>query len=129
VTDRPLSRAGSLPHWICAACQAGWCFADLREAMAARSLLSLESYYRLLSPITQTLDIWETEQLQAVDGKSPIYDWVKVSALRPVMQGLKDDEQARFIYHYLMRVHAHYPPESDGHTLFPFKRIFIATTV
>jgi trans-aconitate 2-methyltransferase len=102
---------------------------QLREAMAARPLLSLESYYRLLSPITRTLDIWETEQLQVVDGKSPIYDWVKVSALRPVMQGLKDDEQARFIYHYLMRVHAHYPPESDGHTLFPFKRIFIVATV
>jgi Trans-aconitate methyltransferase len=102
---------------------------QLREAMAARPLLSLESYYRLLSPITQTLDIWETEQLQVVDGKSPIYDWVKVSALRPVMQGLKNDEQARFIYHYLMRVHAHYPPESDGHTLFPFKRIFIVATV
>ena len=102
---------------------------QLRETMAARPLLSLENYYRLLSPITRTLDIWETEQLQVVDGKSPIYDWVKVSALRPVMQGLKDEEQARFIYHYLMRVHAHYPPESDGHTLFPFKRIFIVATV
>lgn len=101
----------------------------LREAMAARPLLSLEDYYRLLAPITRTLDIWETEQLQVVDGRSPIYDWVKVSALRPVMQGLQEDEQARFIYHYLMRVHKHYPPEHDGHTLFPFKRIFIVATV
>ena len=33
------------------------------------------------------------DRLQVVDGKSPIYDWVKVSALRPVMQGLKDDER------------------------------------
>ena len=103
--------------------------AQLREAMAARTLMSLEDYYRLLAPITDTLDIWETEQLQVVCGQSPIYDWVKVSALRPVMQGLKPDEQARFIYHYLMRVHAHYPPESDGRTLFPFKRIFIVATV
>ena len=38
-------------------------------------------------------------------------------------------EQARFIYHYLMRVHAHYPQEDDGHTLFPFKRIFIVARV
>ncbi|MGF6114141.1 methyltransferase domain-containing protein [Pseudomonas frederiksbergensis] len=101
----------------------------LRQRMAARPLLSLEEYYRLLAPITRTLDIWETEQLQVVDGKSPIYDWVKVSALRPVMQGLKPEEQARFIYHYLMRVHRHYPPETDGRTLFPFKRIFIVATV
>ncbi|RON57087.1 methyltransferase domain-containing protein [Pseudomonas frederiksbergensis] len=102
---------------------------DLRQRMAARPLLSLEDYYRLLAPITHTLDIWETEQLQVVDGHSPIYDWVKVSALRPVLQELKDDEQARFIYHYLMRVHKHYPPENDGRTLFPFKRIFIVATV
>jgi len=102
---------------------------QLRQRMAARPLLSLEDYYRLLAPLTSSLDIWETEQLQVVDGKSPVYDWIKVSALRPVMQGLSNEEQARFIYHYLMRVHAHYPPEDDGRTLFPFKRIFIVATV
>jgi trans-aconitate 2-methyltransferase len=102
---------------------------ELRQRMAARPLLALEDYYRLLAPLTSSLDIWETEQLQVVDGKSPVYDWVKVSALRPVMQALDSAEQARFIYHYLMRVHKHYPQESDGHTLFAFKRIFIVATV
>ncbi|MFJ2326869.1 methyltransferase domain-containing protein [Pseudomonas sp. NPDC087690] len=102
---------------------------ELRQRMAARPLLALEDYYRLLAPLTSSLDIWETEQLQVVDGKSPVYDWVKVSALRPVMQALNSAEQARFIYHYLMRVHKHYPQESDGHTLFAFKRIFIVATV
>jgi trans-aconitate 2-methyltransferase len=102
---------------------------QLRQRMAARPLLTLEDYYRLLAPLTASLDIWETEQLQVVDGKSPVYDWVKVSALRPVMQGLDPQEQARFIYHFLMRVHAHYPQENNGHTLFPFKRIFIVARV
>jgi trans-aconitate 2-methyltransferase len=102
---------------------------ELRQRMAARPLLALEDYYRLLAPLTSSLDIWETEQLQVVDGKSPVYDWVKVSALRPVMQALSSAEQARFIYHYLMRVNKHYPQERDGHTLFAFKRIFIVATV
>ncbi|MFZ3282371.1 methyltransferase domain-containing protein [Pseudomonas sp.] len=102
---------------------------ELRQRMAARPLLALEDYYRLLAPMTTSLDIWETEQLQVVDGKSPVYDWVKVSALRPVMQALNSEEQARFIYRYLMRVHQHYPQESDGHTLFAFKRIFIVARV
>ncbi|WP_166221051.1 methyltransferase domain-containing protein [Pseudomonas atagonensis] len=102
---------------------------ELRQRMAARPLLGLEDYYRLLAPVTTSLDIWETEQLQVVDGKSPVYDWVKVSALRPVMQALNSEEQARFIYHYLMRVHKHYPQEGDGHTLFAFKRIFIVAKV
>lgn len=102
---------------------------ELRRRMAARPLLTLEDYYRLLAPMTASLDIWETEQLQVVDGKSPVYDWIKVSALRPVMQALDSAQQARFIYHYLMRVQAHYPQEADGHTLFAFKRIFIVATV
>ncbi|HWH89206.1 MAG TPA: methyltransferase domain-containing protein [Pseudomonas sp.] len=102
---------------------------ELRQRMAARPLLALEDYYRLLAPLTASLDIWETEQLQVVDGKSPVYDWVKVSALRPVMQALNAEEQVRFIYHYLMRVHEHYPQEEDGCTLFPFKRIFIVARV
>ncbi|UST96686.1 methyltransferase domain-containing protein [Pseudomonas siliginis] len=102
---------------------------ELRQRMAARPLLALEDYYRLLAPMTTSLDIWETEQLQVVDGKSPVYDWVKVSALRPVMQALSSAEQARFIYHYLIRVHEHYPQEGDGHTLFAFKRIFIVARV
>jgi trans-aconitate 2-methyltransferase len=102
---------------------------ELRQRMAARPLLALEDYYRLLAPMTSSLDIWETEQLQVVDGKSPVYDWVKVSALRPVMQALDSAEQARFIYHYLMRVHEYYPQEGDGRTLFAFKRIFIIATV
>lgn len=102
---------------------------ELRRRMAARPLLTLEDYYRLLAPMTASLDIWETEQLQVVDGKSPMYDWVKVSALRPVMQALDSAQQARFIYHYLMRVQAHYPQEADGHTLFAFKRIFIVAGV
>ncbi|WP_454565711.1 methyltransferase domain-containing protein [Pseudomonas sp. AIG] len=102
---------------------------QLRQRMAARPLLSLEDYYRLLAPMTSSLDIWETEQLQVVDGKSPVYDWVKVSALRPVMQALSPAEQTRFIYHYLMRVHAQYPQEANGHTLFAFKRIFIVARV
>jgi trans-aconitate 2-methyltransferase len=58
-----------------------------------------------------------------------VYDWVKVSALRPVMQALSSAEQARFIYHFLMRVHEEYPQEADGHTLFAFKRVFIVARV
>ncbi len=101
----------------------------LRRSMAERRVLSLDCYYRLLAPLTQDLDIWETEHLQVVDGKSPIFDWVKVSALRPVLLTLDDQERKRFLGEYLKRVHEEYPPESDGRTLFPFKRIFIVARV
>lgn len=102
---------------------------QLRQFMAERAVLSLEHYYRLLAPRTTDLDIWETEHLQVVDGQSPIFDWVKVSALRPVLLALNEQERKRFLEQYLARLHQQYPPERDGHTLFPFKRVFILATV
>ncbi|QLL16004.1 methyltransferase domain-containing protein [Pseudomonas chlororaphis] len=102
---------------------------ELRRFMAERPVLSLDCYYRLLAPLTKDLDIWETEHLQVVEGQSPIFDWVKVSALRPVLLALDEQERQRFLDHYLAQVHQHYSPEGDGHTLFPFKRIFILATV
>lgn len=102
---------------------------QLRQAMSTRPVLSLDCYYRLLAPMSHELDIWETEYLQVVQGQSPIFDWVKVSALRPVLLALNDQDRARFIYHYLERVRQVYPPEPDGLTLFPFKRIFIVARV
>lgn len=102
---------------------------ELRRFMAERRVLSLDCYYRLLAPLTKHLDIWETEHLQVVEGQSPIFDWVKVSALRPVLLTLNEQERQRFLDHYLASIHQHYPAEKDGHTLFPFKRIFILATV
>ncbi|AMB85350.1 trans-aconitate methyltransferase [Pseudomonas agarici] len=102
---------------------------QLRRSMAERSVLSLDDYYRLLAPLTKDVDIWETEHLQIVEGNSPIFDWVKVSALRPVLLALDEQERQRFLDHYLPRVHQDYPPEGNGCTLFPFKRIFILATV
>jgi len=102
---------------------------ELRAFMAERRVLSLDSYYRLLAPQTRELDIWETEHLQVVEGQSPIFDWVKVSALRPVLLSLDERQRQCFLNHYLARVHRYYPPEGDGRTLFPFKRVFILATV
>jgi len=99
--------------------------AKLRRSMAQRTVMTQDSYYRLLAPLTRELDIWETENLQVVEGPSSIVDWVKVSALRPVLLALDDNDRERFLDHYIRRVHQHYPPEVDGHTLFPFKRMFI----
>ncbi|NMY73444.1 methyltransferase domain-containing protein [Pseudomonas sp. WS 5071] len=102
---------------------------QLRQFMAERTVLPLKSYYQLLAPLTQELDIWETEHLQVVEGKSPIFDWVKVSALRPVLLALDQAENKHFIENYLRLVHEHYPQEANGQTLFPFKRVFILATV
>lgn len=101
----------------------------LRYRLHRRNVLSLDNYYRLLAPLTAELDIWETEYLQVVDGNDPIFDWIKVSALRPVLGELDEEARRRFLDRYLELLHRHYPRELDGRTLFPFRRVFIVASL
>lgn len=82
-------------------------------------------YHRLLAPHAATLDIWEVEYLQRLVGPNPVVEWTKGTALRPFLDALAPAEQGAFLADYGRRVAAAYPPESDGATLFPFRRLFI----
>lgn len=95
------------------------------KAALSRRVFPPAWYYRLLAPMARHLDIWDTEYLQVMEGESPIISWVKGTALLPVMAALDDGEAARFLPELERRFAAHYPPESDGRTLFPFRRRFI----
>lgn len=99
--------------------------ADLRESMNRRPVLATQTYYDLLSPRAQTIDIWETEYLQVLTGDDPVLEWVRGTGLRPILNGLADDERALFLAEYRQRLRAAYPARPDGATLYPFRRLFI----
>jgi trans-aconitate 2-methyltransferase len=82
-------------------------------------------YYRLLAPLSQTIDIWETEYLQVLTGEDPVKEWTKGTALIPYLERLSPSEQAQFEADYALRLRHAYPRHADGKTLFPFKRLFI----
>jgi trans-aconitate 2-methyltransferase len=84
-----------------------------------------ELYYRLLAPHAASVDIWEVEYLHRLTGPDPVVEWTKGTALRPFLDALPPAEQGAFLADYRRRVAAAYPPESDGATLFPFRRLFI----
>ena len=56
-------------------------------------------------------------------------DWVRGTALRPVIAALTPEEQARFEAEYARRLRLAYARRPDGRTLFPFRRLFIVATV
>jgi trans-aconitate 2-methyltransferase len=85
-------------------------------------------YYDLLAPQAATLDIWESEYLHVLEGKDPVLDWTRATALRPVIAALDPAEQAAFEEDYARRLRAAYPRRPDGRTLFPFRRLFIVAT-
>jgi trans-aconitate 2-methyltransferase len=71
-------------------------------------------------------DIWQTTYLHVLTGDDPVLEWVKGTALRPVLTALAGDEEAtaRFLAECGESLHRAYPPGRDGTTVFPFRRIF-----
>ncbi|MGD8524459.1 MAG: methyltransferase domain-containing protein, partial [Desulfobacterales bacterium] len=70
---------------------------ELRKTMARKWVEESEVYYDLLAGKAESLDIWETEYLQVLQGDDPVLEWVQGTALRPVLNGLADDEREIFL--------------------------------
>jgi trans-aconitate 2-methyltransferase len=87
-----------------------------------------EFYYDLLAPLSNSLDIWETEYLQVLEGANPVKEWTKGTWLTPLLAALDEPERSGFETAYGERVAAAYPPRADGKTLFPFRRMFLIAT-
>lgn len=100
-----------------------------REALAAllrpQPVLSPEAYYSLLAAVARSLDIWETEYLQVLEGENPVAEWTKGTWLAPLLAALAPEQRAAFESEYRNRVARAYPRRQDGRTLFPFRRLFI----
>ena len=86
---------------------------------------SPETYWRWLSPHTRNLDLWETIYLQVLDGNDPVLNFMLGTALRPFLSVLKNDEAGKFIDAFAKRMATAYPAQSNGQTLFPFRRMFL----
>ena len=71
------------------------------------------------------VDAWETEYLHTLEGPDPVLAWVRGTALVPVREALPAEMYAAFEVEYGARLREAYPPEEDGTTLLPFRRIFI----
>jgi trans-aconitate 2-methyltransferase len=102
---------------------------QLRRAVAHQWVADAKWYYALLSRCTRTLDIWETEYLQVLEGDHPVLEWVKGTGLRPILNGLDDPEREHFLAVYAKRLREAYPAQADGRTLYPFRRLFMIATV
>ncbi|MFZ1754485.1 MAG: methyltransferase domain-containing protein [Caldilineaceae bacterium] len=101
----------------------------LRQSMARKWVADAGDYYDLLAGRTSSLDIWETEYMQVLVGDDPIFEWVKGTGLRPILNSLEGQERETFVAEYTRRLRVAYPAKSDGRTLYPFRRLFLVATV
>ncbi|GHB18499.1 trans-aconitate 2-methyltransferase [Streptomyces chryseus] len=89
------------------------------------AVLEPGEYLARLAALGCEADVWETTYLQVLHGEDPVLDWVKGTALRPVLTALADDPQAceAFVGEYAEALRAAYPAGPYG-TVFPFRRVF-----
>ncbi|MFF4321041.1 trans-aconitate 2-methyltransferase [Streptomyces sp. NPDC001568] len=88
-------------------------------------LLEPAEYLARFTELGCAVDVWETTYHQLLQGPDPVLDWVKGTALRPVLTALGDDREAveTFLAEYREALREAYPPGPRG-TVFPFRRIF-----
>ncbi len=79
-------------------------------------------YVRRLINLGLTVDAWETRYLHVLRGENAVLDWLRGTALRPVLAALAD-ERSEFEQALAPRLAAAYPAQG-GVTLFEMSRIF-----
>jgi trans-aconitate 2-methyltransferase len=72
------------------------------------------------------VDAWETTYSQVLQGADPVLEWIKGTALRPVLAALDADPSAKteFLAELAALLAEAYPPRPYG-TVFPFRRVFV----
>jgi len=83
-----------------------------------------ERYLDALVAAGLDADVWQTSYLHVLPGDDAVLEWVKGTALRPVLTLLTDDaERAEFLGDYATALRGAYPKREFG-TVFPFRRTF-----
>ncbi len=108
------------------AAQAGPWAATLKPLLRHDPVEGPEVSYDRLAPLAREgLEIWETEYLHVLSGEDAVLTWMRGTALRPLLTALHGAERDGFERAVAERLRRAYPRRADGHTLLPFRRIFI----
>jgi trans-aconitate 2-methyltransferase len=94
-----------------------------REQVARPSSHEPEEYLAVLAGLECAVQVWETTYFHVLPGENAVLEWVKGTALRPVLAALDDVEQAEFLDAYGALLRTAYPRRPYG-TVLPYRRIF-----
>jgi trans-aconitate 2-methyltransferase len=111
--------------------------ADLRRSARWRDSVSRDTerpashepvvYYETLERGGLVPDVWETTYLYIVEGEDGVTEFVRGTALRPILAQLSPADGAAFVADYQERVREAYPPREIGGRIaqvLPYRRIF-----
>jgi trans-aconitate 2-methyltransferase len=95
------------------------------DADRGAAVLEPREYLDRLTALGCRVDAWETTYLHVLDGgPDAVLEWVRGTALRPVLARLPAGEAPEFEAEYAARLRQAYPAGAAG-TVLPFRRIFV----
>jgi trans-aconitate 2-methyltransferase len=114
--------------------------ARLAHLVRPAPVLEPAGYLSILLAAGARADVWETTYFHILAGPDAVLDWVRGTALRPFLSALEDADEGdasdeaddgaeAFVRAYGAALRAAYPLDAEGHTIFPFRRIFGVATV
>jgi trans-aconitate 2-methyltransferase len=83
----------------------------------------LSAWFERFAGLGWAVDAWETTYLHVLPGDDPVFDWIRGTGARPVLQALPDDLRADFEREYRAALREAYPRRPWG-TVLPFRRLF-----
>ena len=103
--------------------------ARLRHLVRPAPVLPPEGYLAALLATGAQADVWETTYFHILHGPDAVLEWVRGTALRPFLMALDapdvtDADVAEFMSAYAAVLRAAYPRDTEGRSIFPFRRIF-----
>jgi trans-aconitate 2-methyltransferase len=100
-----------------------WAAQLAQSESTLRQPQKLEWYVAQLSSRGFQVDAWETNYQHILPGENAVLEWVKGTALRPMLAVLSPEDQHEFLEECRTQLLEAYPPQSFG-TLLLFKRVF-----
>lgn len=96
----------------------------LEDSPEPRHSMPTDWYIAVLHDLGFRVNAWQTTYQQILYGENPVLEWVKGTALRPILAKIEGEDKNEFLLEYGARLLEAYPPQDFG-TLLPFKRQFI----
>jgi trans-aconitate 2-methyltransferase len=96
---------------------------SLRTRLARKWVAAPTDYHDLLAPLIASLDIWTTRYLQVLEGPEPVFEWVKGTGLRPVLETLDGPDLDTFLIGYRNRLLEAYPQTLRRHDPLPIPAV------
>jgi len=80
-------------------------------------------YAETLHGLSLEVDLWETIYYHVLSGQDAVLEWMKGTALRPILTRLNATQKRDFLAIYGEKLRTAYPSGPSG-TFFPFRRLF-----